>query len=246
LEGSLNLARVARFISVNFDAEFTKRRLVQQLQAIPPPDFKDPNNPYTILASLPLPVYITTNYDDFMLQALLKADKDAKREVCRWNRLISQTESIFENGFTPTVAAPAVFHFHGTGDDLDSLVLTEDDYFEFLINVSRDHDLIPPRIEKAMTGSSLLLLGYRLDDWDFRVMFHLLASYLEISTSRTHVAVQVAPVEDQAPAEQKKKAEDYLDLYFERYKKLDIRIYWGTCQEFVVDLKKRWDDHAKS
>src|SRR5262249_50672074 len=179
-------------------------------------------------------------------QALLKADRDAKREVCRWNRLISGTESIFDNGFNPTVAAPVVFHFHGTGDDLDSLVLTEDDYFEFLINVSRDHDLIPPRVEKAMTGSSLLLLGYRLDDWDFRVMFHLLASYLEISTSRTHVAVQVAPVEDQAPAEQKQKAQDFLNLYFERYKKLDIRIYWGTCQEFVVDLKKRWDGHARS
>jgi hypothetical protein len=148
--------------------------------------------------------------------------------------------SIFENGFNPSVANPVVFHFHGSTENLDSLVLTEDDYFEFLINVSKDRTLIPSRIEKAMTGSSLILLGYRLDDWDFRILFHLLASYLEIATSRTHVAVQIAPVRDEAPREQKKKVENYLDLYFEKYKRLDIRIYWGTSQEFILELNDRW------
>jgi SIR2-like domain len=244
LEGAVNLARVSRFISIQYDSDFTKRRLVEQLQTIPEPNLDDPNNPYSILASLPLPVYITTDYDDFMFQALIKANRDAKRELCRWNGLITASPSIFAEGFNPSVANPVVFHFHGLTEDLDSLVLTEDDYFEFLINVSKDRELIPPRIEKAMTGTSLLLLGYRLDDWDFRVMFHMLASYLERSTTRTHVAVQIAPVEDQAPEEQKRKAQDYLDLYFEKYKKLDIRIYWGSCQEFMEELNTRWKGHA--
>ncbi len=225
---------------MNYDADFTKRELVSRLEKVPAPNFDDPCNPYNALARLPLPVYITTNYDDFMFRALSNANKDVKGEMCRWNKLIAHPPSIFPD-FNPTVANPVVFHFHGKMDDLDSLVLTEDDYFEFLINVSKDHELIPARIEKAMTGSSLLLLGYRLDDWDFRVMFHLLASYLEISTSKTHVAVQIAPVEDQAPEEQKKKARDYLDLYFEKYKKLDIRIYWGTCRDFMLDLSNRWN-----
>lgn len=245
LEGAVNLARVARFISIQYDSDYTKRRLVEQLETIPEPNFKDPNNPYSILASLPLPVYITTNYDDFMFQALRKADRDAKRELCRWNGAINAPPSIFAEGFNPSVANPVVFHFHGLIEDLDSLVLTEDDYFEFLINVSKDRELIPSRIERAMTGTSLLLLGYRLDDWDFRVMFHMLASYLERSMTRTHVAVQIAPVEDQEPEEQKKKAQDYLDLYFEKYKKLDIRIYWGSCQEFMEELNTRWKAYAK-
>jgi hypothetical protein len=245
MDGAVNLARVSRFVSVNYDADFTKKKLVEQLQSVPEPNFEDPDNPYRILAALPLPVYITTNYDDFMFQALVKGNKDVKREMCRWNKLIMDPPSIFADGFNPSVANPVVFHFHGITEELDSLVLTEDDYFEFLINVSRDRVLIPPRIERAMTGTSLLLLGYRLDDWDFRVMFHLLASYLEISTSRTHVAVQIAPVEHQAPEEQKKKAQDYLDLYFEKYKKLDIRIYWGTSQDFMLELKDRWNkSHA--
>lgn len=239
LDGSVNLARVARFISVNYDADFTKKKLIVQYKNIVPPNFDDPNDPYVVLADLPLPVYITTNYDSFMYQALLHRNRDAKQEVCRWNKLIADPPSIFAEGFSPSAANPVVFHFHGHTENLDSLVLTEDDYFEFLINVSKDRTLIPPRIEKAVTGSSLLLLGYRLDDWDFRVLFHILASYMEIATSRTHVAVQLAPVGDEAPEEQRKKAQSYLDLYFEKYKRLDIRIYWGTCQEFISELKER-------
>lgn len=239
LGGNVNLARIARFISVNYDADFTKRRLLDQYRTIAAPDFDDPEDPYAILADLPLPVYITTNYDSFMYQALLHRNRDARQEVCRWNKLIADPPSIFDEGFSPSVANPVVFHFHGHTENLDSLVLTEDDYFEFLINVSKDPRLIPSRIEKAVTGSSLLLLGYRLDDWDFRVLFHMLASYMEIATSRTHVAVQIAPVGDEAPEEQRKKAQNYLDLYFEKYKRLDIRIYWGTCGDFMSELKER-------
>jgi hypothetical protein len=242
-QGSDNLARVARFVSIKFDGPFTKGKLVDRLQTIPKPDFDDPKDGYNILAKLPLPIYITTNYDDFMVQALSKANKDVKREMCRWNQ--KSSSSIFADGFTPTVASPVVYHFHGWTDDVDSLVLTEDDYFEFLISVSRDKDLIPPRIEQAMTGSSLLLLGYRLDDWDFRVMFHLLATYLERSTSRTHVAVQIAPLKDEEPEELRRKAQDYLNLYFEKYKKLDIRIYWGSCQDFLEELNTRWAKSAQ-
>jgi len=239
LEDSNNLARVARFLSLKYDPEYTRRKLVEQMATITPPDYKNPDNPYKILADLPLPVYITTGYDDFMFQALRLVEKDAKCEMCRWNRSIGDNPSIFSDGFSPTVANPVVFHFHGLTDNLDSLVLTEDDYFEFLMNVSKDRTLIPPRIEKAMTGSSLLLLGYRLSDWDFRVMFHLLASYLEIATSRTHVAVQIAPVADKTPEDQRKRVQGYMDLYFERYKKLNIRIYWGTSREFLQELRDR-------
>jgi hypothetical protein len=239
LDDSSNLARVARFLSLKYDPEYTRRKLVEQMATITPPEYTDPDNPYKILADLPLPVYITTGYDDFMFQALKHAEKDVKREICRWNKSISDTPSIFADGYLPTVANPVVFHFHGMTDDLDSLVLTEDDYFEFLMNVSKDPKLIPSRIEKAMTGSSLLLLGFRLSDWDFRVMFHLLASYLAIATIRTHVAVQIAPVPDEAPEDQKKRVQGYMDLYFEKYKKLDIRIYWGTSREFLLQLRER-------
>ena len=244
LQDVLNLARVARFISIKYDADYTKGKLLDRFERVAKPKFDDPNNPYSILAALPVPIYLTTTYDDFMAQALKKANRDVRREMCRWNKMIGSEPSIFEDGFDPTIANPLVFHFHGWTDSLESLVLTEDDYFEFLINVSSDPSIIPTRIQRAITGSSLLLLGYRLDDWDFRVMFHLMASYLERSLGRTHVAVQIAQVKDETPEEEKSKARDYLNLYFEKYKKLDIRIYWGTCLEFISELKARWDNSS--
>lgn len=239
--GSDNLARVGRFVSVKFDGPFTKGQLVSRLGEEATPDFEDLRNPYRILAKLPLPVFVTTDYNDLMYQALRKQNKDAWRESCRWNAKSQQSSDTDDvPPFNPTIANPVVYHFHGRMEDTDSLVVTEDDYFEFLISVSRDRELIPPRIEQAMVGSSLLLLGYRLDDWDFRVMFHLLATYLERSTSRTHVAVQIAQLKDEEPEEVKKKAQDYLSLYFEKYKNLYIRIYWGSCQDFLEELSLRW------
>lgn len=245
LASTVNLARVSRYVSVKFDPEFTKEELVKRLRQAPQPNFQDANDPYRILARLPLPVYITTNYDDFMFQALKSADRDPRREICRWWNTdeVNGPASIFDQGFDPTVANPVVFHFHGVTAELESLVLTEDDYFEFLINVSR-YSMVPPRIQRAMAGTSLLLLGYRLDDWDFRVMFHLLASHLKISTSQTHVAVQIAPVADEAPEEQREKAQAYLDLYFQRYKNLNLRIYWGSCRDFITELDRRWRNYA--
>jgi hypothetical protein len=238
LDDSNNLARVARFLSLKYDAEYPRQRLVEQMATITPPDYNDPCNPYRILADLPLPVYVTTGYDDFMFQALKHVEKEPRREICRWNKAMSEEPTVFCDGYAANVANPVVFNFHGVTHEVDSLVLTEDDYFEFLMNVSREK-LIPSRIEKAMTSSALLLLGYRLSDWDFRVMFHLLSSYLEISPIRIHVAVQIAPVPDEAPEDQRKRVQGYLDMYFAKYKKQEIRIYWGTCKEFLLELRDR-------
>ena len=43
-------------------------------------------------------------------------------------------------------------------DVAESLVLTEDDYFDFLISVSEDLDKIPKRIQRVLTQTSLLFL----------------------------------------------------------------------------------------
>ncbi len=46
---------------------------------------------------------------------------------------------------------------------------TEDDYLDFLCAISGDLSLLPPRIQEAFTDTSLLFLGHRIADWDFRV-----------------------------------------------------------------------------
>jgi hypothetical protein len=239
-ENCFEMSRVAQFLSIKFDAIDPKDRIVEHLRQFLPPDFENPNEPHRILARLPLPVYITTNYDDFMKQALELNHKDPKRDFCRWNKFCQGGEpSIFATDYKPTVASPTVFHFHGHAEVAESLVLTDDDYLDFLVSISREEKLIPPHIEKALTGASLMLLGYRLDDWNFRVLFRSIVSYLEKSLITTHVSVQLEPVGEDASPEQKMRARNYFNRYFKRH---DVRVYWGTCQDFVVELNQRWEE----
>ena len=235
-----DLARVARFLSVEFaDAEYAANKYIEELKRVPPPDFSDQNDPYTILAKLPLPLYITTNYDDFLERSLKKQHREVRTDLCRWMKSIDEPSPLID-GFDPVVANPSVFHLYGYTQSQQSLVLSEDDYFQFLINVSNDQDLIPKRVAKAITGTSLILLGYSLDDWDFRVLFHFLAAKLKNSTSKTHVAVQISPLSRDAPEDLKERAQTFFDKYFES-RSPDIRITWDTTQAFMIKLKEKWE-----
>jgi hypothetical protein len=75
-----------------------------------------------------------------------------------------------------------------------SLVVTEDDYFEFLLKLAaREWPTFLPRIRKSFGYGSLLFLGYKLRDWDFRVLFRLLADTLKTGEHK-HIAVQLSPM----------------------------------------------------
>jgi hypothetical protein len=241
LEDCSDLARVAQFLAVQYDPMFPKEHILEQFfENVALPDFTEPDEPHGILADLPLPVYMTTNYDDFMVRALQSRNKDPKRELCCWNELIKDRPSIFtsEPGFEPTPANPVVFHLHGHDEVPESLVLTEDDYLDFLVNVSRDQALLPPRIQRALTGASLLFIGYSLADWSFRVLFRGLVTSTEPSLRRISVTVQLPPVPTDAPEAMHQQVQNYLDAYFDR---IDMRVYWGTARKFSAELRRRWE-----
>ena len=231
LKDSSDLVRVAQFLAVHYDPMFPKEEILDQFfKDAESPDFTEPDEPHGVLADLPLPVYMTTNYDGFMVQALKSRGRDPKRELCRWNQLVKDQASIFDSGFTPTVANPIVFHLHGHDKTPDSLVLTEDDYLDFLVNISRDQALLPPRIQEALTGASLLFIGYSLADWSFRVLFRGLITSTEPSLRRISVTVQLSPASTEV--------QKYMDKYFNR---IDLRVYWGTAREFAAELQERWE-----
>jgi len=233
-----DVARVARFLNVEYgDAEYASGKYVEELAKLPTPNFDDSSEPYNILAKLPLPIYITTNYDDMMERALLKNQRDVKPDLCKWVKSLEDTSPLAEQGFQPNVANPSVFHLYGYTQTQQSMVMSEDDYFQFLINVSKDQELVPKRIQQAITGTSLLLLGYSLEDWDFRILFHFLAGYLKNSTSKTHVAVQLSP--SAGTDDLRQRAQAFFDKYFES-KSPDIRVSWETTQGFVTMLRDSW------
>ena len=249
LEDSSDLARVTQFLAIKRDPMFPKERLLRLLKeqfeqwqkTVTLPDFfKTPDEPLGVLAALPFPIYMTTNYDDLMFKALKAQPKDAKREICCWNKyvreILKEKSSAFDSadGFVPTPANPVVYHLHGHDNVPESLVLTEDDYLDFLVNVFKEQNLLPPRIQQAITGASLLFIGYRLADWDFRVLFRGLVNSMEGSLRRISVAVQL-PLED---LEKQRYWNDY-------FKNMNIKVYWGTAKQFAKELRERWEKFTR-
>lgn len=235
LDDEWDLARVAQFLGVNGDSMWPKEKIAAELRGLGPPDFERPGEPHAVLAELPIPLYVTTNYDDFMVQALRRAGKRPHRELCRWNDGVMQLPSVFDTdgGFVPTVDEPLVYHLHGTLDVPESIVLSEDDFLDFLVAVSRREHAVPERVQGALASTSLLFLGYRLADSSFRVLHRGLIATSPPGLRRVSVAVQLPPGDSET-------ARTYLAQYF---KAMSVVVYWGDATEFAQALRERWAAH---
>jgi hypothetical protein len=201
----------------------------------------DPADPYRALAELPLPIYITANYDNLLAAALQEAGRDPQVMLCPWNEAIEKLESVYdrEPDYTPTPARPLVYHLFGRLSEPRSIVLTEDDYFKFLIGVTRNSNLIRPEILGALVDSALLLLGFRLEDWQFRVLFHSLLDQQGniLRGAHPHIAAQIEPEEGRTLNPE--RARDYLEDYYGSSReaaKIKISLYWGSVDDFIRDL----------
>ncbi len=195
--------------------------------------------PHRVLSSLPLPVFITTNFSNLMADALTEVGKRPMVEFCRWKDDLLDYPSIYDDepGYMPSPDQPMVFHLFGRLNIPDSLVLTEDNYFDFLIGATRNRDLIPASVRRALTDKGLLILGYRLDDWNFRVLFRSFLS-LEGGARRnlyTNVAAQIDPEENQIL--EPERAREYLESYF--FDNARLNIFWGSSMDFTTELIKR-------
>ena len=235
LPDSGDLIKVAQYIALTVDASTPKELVADIIRKAGYPDFQRADEPHMALAGLPLPLYMTTNYDDFMFQALRKTEgKEPQLFINRWHDPDGKSGLGGPGGIAPdinpTESKPAVYYFHGHKDHLDTMVLTEDDYLDFLVRISRDQSLIPTRIQEAIRGTSLLFIGYSLNDTNFRVIFRGLVENQQ-NVKKFSVTVQIHPGEQPGVV-------NYLTKYFGSF---GIRVYWGNARSFVSELKKRWE-----
>jgi hypothetical protein len=256
-----DLPQVAQYLSVNQDAQFPRDELIEYLRqellaryggelpaelgSAPLSDLfaalgalrraANPADPYKVLAELPCPIYITTNLSNMLAEALRAAGKDPQVELCRWNADIERLPSIYDDepDYQSTEQRPLVYHLFGISDEPDSLVLTEDDYFDFLIYVSTNKDLIPIAVRQALADTALLFLGFRIDDWNFRVLYRSIVSQEGGSRRRryAHIAGQLLPEEGRFL--EPERARRYLESYFQD---ADISIFWGSVDDFTKEL----------
>ncbi|MGW3348508.1 SIR2 family NAD-dependent protein deacylase [Nonomuraea rubra] len=233
-----DLARVMQYAATMHyrDAIRTKREFLnEEFAHAAPPAATDEFPVHSVLARYPLPLYITTNYDDFMFLALQQARKRPTWDLFPWYAMSPDdwTGSPFrESDYVPCEERPLVFHLHGHHKEPHSIVLIEDDYLDFLVRLAQDgrHSsasssggrpmtLLPYPIRTALRTKALLFIGYGLRDWTFHVMFRTLLHGLLGTMRREHTSIQLNPHDH--PGEER----EYLERYFQAQ---SIRILWET------------------
>jgi hypothetical protein len=231
-----NLARIAQYLAIDYgDSVVPKEKLVEEwFSSGVRPNYSDNNQPHGVLASLPLPIYITTNYDNFMMEALQNRLRKPRLELCRWNSSIYDYSSVFDDpNFAVDRDHPIVFHLHGHKDTVNSLVLTEDDYIDFLLQLSKDREhLLPAPIQSALASTSLLFIGYSLADLNFRVIYRGIFSSVQRSQKQISFTIQF-------PRPEHAHTQDYLEKYFNQE---NIKVIWGDAKEFASELDRRWKE----
>jgi hypothetical protein len=256
-----DLAQVAQFLMVSQDFQFPREEILEELRNRLLDYYRDdlpdsaqddpletlfchvgqlrrerfPNDPYKVLAEQPFPVYITTNFSNLLTDALRAVGKDPQVEICRWNVDLETLPSVYDDDpdYMPDAERPLVYHLFGYSEEPDSLVITEDDYFDYLMGVSSNKDLIPIPVRRALTDTGLLILGFELFSWSFRVLFRSLLSQEGRGRRKryAHVAGQITPEEGRIL--EPERARQYMEMYFQD---ADIDIFWGSVDDFLHTL----------
>jgi hypothetical protein len=185
-----------------------------------------------------------------MVTALKKVKPKARREQPRWEQTTAQSPQyalwLGDQKDDPAFREenPVVFHLNGYDTDSNHLVLSEDDFMAHLVRLARDQDtMLPTDVLGALARDSLVFVGFKLDDWEFRSILQGLLKRIAQHQVRKkpHVGVQL-DIEQAS-----EKAEDQARQYLERYLgSFNIDIYWGDAQQFVNELHSRWIKYPES
>lgn len=231
-----NLASVAFHLSRAVDPP----HVIQIVEGLLADENSEPSKLLQTLARLPhIPLIVTTNYDLLMERAL----KDAKREFVKIVQPVA--------GFKPDELAQKdleladakasktliLYKIHGSFADPErpdaprQIVLTEEDYIQFLTVVANDEIGIPPTIKAEMTSGTLLFLGYSLEDWDFRTLFKGTIEKLERYEWFKSFAIQWEP------------PEFWADFWADEKK---VVVYDVDLHAFADDLAQKYDAYAQN
>jgi hypothetical protein len=194
---------------------------------------------FAVLAALPLPIYLTTAVDRLLEHNLAERGKSPASAVCAWQGELGADAEPGE--LRPDPQRPLVYHLFGRLDAPGAMVLTEDDYFDFLIGVTGNRDLIPVTVRRALADTALLFLGFHMQDWNFRVLFRSIMKQQGGGRRKryAHVAAQIDP--EQGRAVDIERARRYLEEYFDE---ADITIYWGSAEDFLRELQGHMNGEA--
>jgi hypothetical protein len=228
-------------------AQIQEQRFSDIVQQLDYPRFPEGvEDPLRLLARFPLPIYVTTSQSDFLERALEAEGKKPRTQICFWSGVISSAEPEHQTdpNFIPTITHPLVYHLYGLEDYPQTLVQSEDDYINFIMSMVEDTDtlnpVVPLTLRRALGESNLILLGYRLQDWDFRILFRFILKFRRDEFSPRGMVIQLR--QDDKKVENVEKSLEYLSHYFDR-KKFDIE--WSNTEGFIQKLWNDWNTYRQ-
>ena len=192
------------------------------------------HDPHALLAEMPIQVYLTTNYDELTERALESSKRQYRSEYCRWNRYLDFDDDLLsgDDGYVPSKECPLVYHLHGVAETSESIVVSEADYIDFVVNVFRDQK-IPNCIQEAIARRALLFIGYSLEDVSFRIIVKGILGALEQTGRRQGITVQLP--------EGREDEREFWEAYIKEIGNLNWRVYWGSAEDFCAELRERWE-----
>ncbi len=195
----------------------------------------------------PYPLIVTTNYD----RALEKAFEDAGEPfdlVFYANAIDALEEDKFfhqkPNDTPKEIPAPVneykelsfaqrpvILKLYGSVDRIqegESLVITEENYIEYLVTRNLNK-LLPPKLLNKLTkrGTNLLFLGYPLGDWNQRIILHRI--WQRLTSTRMGYkwwAIQSSP-------------EPFARKLWESY---SVNLYDVLLRDYIIELEQRVRD----
>jgi hypothetical protein len=184
-----DLARVASHLEL----EGGYPAVVDYLKDIILDEGQEPSQILRVLARLPIRLIVTTNYDR-LLERSFSLENQPSPQVL--SQKIGGFASAEMTEWQSRLAGPdrVIYKLHGSfDDDSPNLVISEDDYIDFLAIMANENVGVPRQIRAAIKTSVVLFLGYGLEDWDVRSIYSLLIGSKEQRAQQKSFAIQRDP-----------------------------------------------------
>jgi len=240
------------------------------------------HNPYIALLKLPIRRFITTNYD-FEIERALLAEKKipndlTNEEICSLDldgqngkcivNLTSEKSFLQRSSYCEKLAQfpisryedseYTVFHCHGRIDDINSCVVTEDDFQEWYLREKPECLPFRQTLDLTLGSNPILIIGYGLGDLDLTRWLRTIAAnrpydkvrnplfclnYIRDDDFKDYLD-EKSGIYKPAKWRNEKEVEDECDALYLRYGLHVIPVYEknGTLCDELIRLEAQWRD----
>ncbi|HEX5731627.1 MAG TPA: SIR2 family protein [Blastocatellia bacterium] len=185
-ENAGNLQRV----SLCYEIDYQRTKLVDELRKAVDIG-KKPSPLLNALARLNFPLIVTTNYDQLFEVALYGAGKRPVKGI--YNK---DENTPTDDHMDASTDRPFIFKIHGDIDQPESIVITDEDYIQFVLRMSdKDpYNPVPETFRYRFKQWPTLFVGYSLLDYNLRLLFMTLRWRMD--KSKTPQTYSVDPYPD--------------------------------------------------